>query len=208
MRATRRTSCCARTTKPWAPSRPRTMRAKALDHLGFASQLVFCHRLPLQLRAGADGRGVESRRVEDGARPQQDDDRILLGRPASAGHRLRAVDRSGACAADRKRGPGAGRKGSGDPLTPSAWFLAQPCGTRPFLGAARRERQGFPILFHVGGEEKMAKDYLENGLPFVKGFHGGDRELHLAQLHADPAQPLADAVGAGDRWGVRPLPRA
>ena len=32
------------------------------------------------------------------------------------------------------------------------------------------QEAGVPILFHVGGEEKMHKDYLENGLPFVKDF--------------------------------------
>ena len=34
-----------------------------------------------------------------------------------------------------------------------------------------------PVLFHVGGEEKMHRDYLENGLPFVKDFHGGDENF-------------------------------
>jgi predicted TIM-barrel fold metal-dependent hydrolase len=42
---------------------------------------------------------------------------------------------------------------------------------------ALAEEAGLPILFHVGGEEKMHRDYLENGLPQVKDFHGGDENF-------------------------------
>ena len=42
---------------------------------------------------------------------------------------------------------------------------------------ALAQEAGVPVLFHVGGEEKMARDYLENGLPFVKDFHGGDENF-------------------------------
>ena len=33
---------------------------------------------------------------------------------------------------------------------------------------------GIPVVFHVGGEEKLNPMYKENGLPPVKDFHGGD----------------------------------
>ncbi len=33
---------------------------------------------------------------------------------------------------------------------------------------------GIPILFHVGGEEKLNPAYKENGMPPVPDFHGGD----------------------------------
>jgi predicted TIM-barrel fold metal-dependent hydrolase len=36
---------------------------------------------------------------------------------------------------------------------------------------------GVPILFHVGGEEKINPDYFENGLPRVKDFHGGEENF-------------------------------
>lgn len=36
------------------------------------------------------------------------------------------------------------------------------------------QEAGVPILFHVGGEEKLNPVYKENGLPPVKDFHGGD----------------------------------
>ena len=42
---------------------------------------------------------------------------------------------------------------------------------------ATAEEAGIPILFHVGGEEKMRAAYTENGLPKVKDFHGGDENF-------------------------------
>jgi predicted TIM-barrel fold metal-dependent hydrolase len=39
------------------------------------------------------------------------------------------------------------------------------------------EEAGLPILFHVGGEEKLNPDYFENGLPKVKDFHGGEENF-------------------------------
>ena len=35
------------------------------------------------------------------------------------------------------------------------------------------QEAGIPILFHVGGEEKMHPSYFKNGLPQVLDFHGG-----------------------------------
>lgn len=42
---------------------------------------------------------------------------------------------------------------------------------------ALAEEAGLPILFHVGGEEKMNTTYAKNGLPPVKDFHGGDENF-------------------------------
>lgn len=39
---------------------------------------------------------------------------------------------------------------------------------------AMAEEAGLPILFHVGGEDKLSPTYKENGLPPVPDFHGGD----------------------------------
>ncbi|HEY1425168.1 MAG TPA: amidohydrolase family protein [Caulobacteraceae bacterium] len=39
------------------------------------------------------------------------------------------------------------------------------------------EEAGLPILFHVGGEEKLNPDYFANGLPRVKDFHGGEENF-------------------------------
>lgn len=39
---------------------------------------------------------------------------------------------------------------------------------------AMAQEAGVPILFHVGGEEKLNLTYKNNGLPPVADFHGGD----------------------------------
>jgi predicted TIM-barrel fold metal-dependent hydrolase len=39
---------------------------------------------------------------------------------------------------------------------------------------AQAQEAGVPVLFHVGGEEKMNPTYKLNGLPPVPDFHGGD----------------------------------
>jgi uncharacterized protein len=39
------------------------------------------------------------------------------------------------------------------------------------------EEAGLPIVFHVGGEEKINPDYFDNGLPKVKDFHGGEENF-------------------------------
>ncbi|NOX50975.1 MAG: amidohydrolase [Gammaproteobacteria bacterium] len=39
------------------------------------------------------------------------------------------------------------------------------------------QEAGIPIVFHVGGEEKMADSYFNNGLPPIKDFHGGDENF-------------------------------
>jgi predicted TIM-barrel fold metal-dependent hydrolase len=42
---------------------------------------------------------------------------------------------------------------------------------------AMAQDAGLPIVFHVGGEEKLKADYFENGLPRVKDFHGGEENF-------------------------------
>ncbi len=42
---------------------------------------------------------------------------------------------------------------------------------------ALAQEAGLPIVFHVGGEEKLAPDYFNNGLPRVKDFHGGEENF-------------------------------
>jgi len=48
------------------------------------------------------------------------------------------------------------------------------------------EEAGVPILFHVGGEEKMHDAYFENGLPRVKDFHGGDENFTATSFMTIP----------------------
>jgi predicted TIM-barrel fold metal-dependent hydrolase len=42
---------------------------------------------------------------------------------------------------------------------------------------ALAEEARLPIVFHVGGEEKLPADYFLNGLPKVKDFHGGEENF-------------------------------
>ena len=42
---------------------------------------------------------------------------------------------------------------------------------------AMAQEAGLPIVFHVGGEEKLDPAYFENGLPRVKDFHGGEENF-------------------------------
>ena len=42
---------------------------------------------------------------------------------------------------------------------------------------AMAQEAGLPIVFHVGGEEKLNPEYFENGLSRVKDFHGGEENF-------------------------------
>ena len=70
---------------------------------------------------------------------------------------------------------------------------------------AQAEEAGLPILFHVGGEEKLKPDYFENGLPRVKDFHGGEENFTSVSFMAIPGsvmQTLACLIvdGVMDRF--------
>ena len=72
---------------------------------------------------------------------------------------------------------------------------------------AMAEEAGLPILFHVGGEEKLNPDYFNNGLPRVKDFHGGEENFTSVSY-----MPIPHAVmrhwRRSSRSGARPLPEA
>jgi predicted TIM-barrel fold metal-dependent hydrolase len=48
-------------------------------------------------------------------------------------------------------------------------------GFEPLWALAEEAR--LPVVFHVGGEEKLNADYFNNGLPRVKDFHGGEENF-------------------------------
>ncbi|MFM8376397.1 MAG: amidohydrolase family protein [Phenylobacterium sp.] len=67
------------------------------------------------------------------------------------------------------------------------------------------EEAGLPVLFHVGGEEKMKSAYFENGLPRVLDFHGGAENFTSLSFMTIPVaiwQTLAALVfdGVFDRF--------
>jgi uncharacterized protein len=77
---------------------------------------------------------------------------------------------------------------------------------------AMAQEAGIPILFHVGGEEKLNPVYKENGLPPVPDFHGGDDNFTSVSYMPIPGsamQTLATLIfdGVFDRfenlkWGA------
>jgi predicted TIM-barrel fold metal-dependent hydrolase len=148
-------------------------RPKALDLLGFTSQLVFTTSAlsnygleqsdepDLAIASAhahngmmADFCGVDPRLLATGYVP-------LVDIEAAPGIALQAIELGCKalvlpCKCPKDHSPS--HRGF-DPL----WALAQ--------------EAGLPILFHVGSEEKMADAYFENGLPRVKDFHGGDENF-------------------------------
>ncbi|HZK99746.1 MAG TPA: amidohydrolase family protein, partial [Caulobacteraceae bacterium] len=70
---------------------------------------------------------------------------------------------------------------------------------------AMAQEAGIPILFHVGGEDKLHPDYFENGAPRVKDFHGGEENFTSVSFMAIPGsvmQTLAAMIidGVMDRF--------
>ena len=87
-----------------------------------------------------------------------------------------------------------------------------PSHTGLFPVWAMAEEAGLPILFHVGGEEKLAPTWKINGLPPVPDFHGGDANftsITYLPISTSVQQTLATLIidGVFDRfpklkWGA------
>jgi len=148
-------------------------RSKTLDLLGFTSQLVFTTAalgnyglddgddVPLALaaarahnRMNADFCSVDRRLLATGYVPLIDFDAAPVIASEAVELGCKGLIIPSACPSDR-----APSHIAFDPL----WATA--------------EEAGVPILFHVGGEEKMRQSYFDNGLPRVKDFHGGDENF-------------------------------
>ncbi len=176
-------------------------RAKAIDLLGFASQLVFT-----TFCLGNFG-------LDDG--PDLD----LCHAAAQAHNRMMTAF----CAADRRLLATAyvpladfarAAKTAREALELGAKALLVPSrcprghspshvGFDPVWAMA--QEAGIPILFHVGGEEKLNAAYFENGLPRVKDFHGGEENFTSVSFMAIPTsvmQTLAALIidGVMDRF--------
>jgi predicted TIM-barrel fold metal-dependent hydrolase len=148
-------------------------RPRALDALGFASQLVFTTRclnnfglnetdnVPLAYATAE----AHNRMMADFC----DVDRRFLG---TAYVPLTDFERAKKLARDAI---GMGLKAIIVPSKP-------PKGHSPSHIAhdaiwAMAQEAGLPILFHVGDEKKLEENYFENGLPRVKDFHGGEENF-------------------------------
>ena len=178
-------------------------RGRALDLLGFSSQLVFNtfhnrrlhdweHSGDLDFAYGvarAHNRGM----LEFCA----DDPRLL----AACYVPLADFDRAAAMANEAiEAGAAALLVASGCPAGHSPSHL----GLDPVWAAA--EAADVPIVFHVGGTDDLINpDYFHNGLPIPPDFHGGEenfRSVDYMGIPGPPAQSLATMIfdGVFDRF--------
>ena len=148
-------------------------RPRAVDYLGFASQLVFTtHSLGnFQLEYGDD---VDLAYAAATAHNRMMTDFCSVDRRLLATGYVPLMDFERSAAAARE----AIALGAKALLIPSRC----PKGHSPSHVAfdavwAQAQEAGLPILFHVGGEEKLNPDYFNNGLPRVKDFHGGEENF-------------------------------
>jgi uncharacterized protein len=170
-------------------------RSRALDHLGFASQLVFTTEL---LRA----------------LPTLEDDGHLTAAAAGAeAHNRYMVD---FCAADRRL-LATGYVPLADfdlakataaraiKLGCKALMIASRCppGHSPsHIGLdpvwAQAQEAGLPMVFHVGGGGRLLDpNFFNNGLPPVPDFHGGDdnfRSIDYLAIEYPPMQAVATLI--------------
>jgi predicted TIM-barrel fold metal-dependent hydrolase len=170
-------------------------RSKALDLLGFKSQLVFntfWNAYMVRLEHAGDvelSYGValaHNRAMLDFCSA----DRRLL---ASCYVPLMDFDRAAEIAGEAIK---AGAKAL---LVPSACPKGHsPSHIRLDPVWRQAEEAGIPIVMHVGGGGKLLnEDYFENGLPAVKDFHGGDenfRSVDYMAIPVPPAQTLATLI--------------
>jgi predicted TIM-barrel fold metal-dependent hydrolase len=162
-------------------------RPAALDHLGFASQLVFTTTYLAPLRRFDLGEEIElayalatahNRGIVDfcGVDP-----RLLpvcyvpfadIDRAATAA--TEAIELGAAALMIASQPPR--RHSQSHVGFDRVWSIAQEAGR--------------PILFHVGGEVPMDTVYKHNGLPPVPDFHGGDTNFTSVSYMAIPYAPM------------------
>ena len=179
----------------------RADRPRTVDLLGFASQLVFttfclgnfgldegedmdlCYAAAqAHNRMMTDFCSVDSRLLATCYVPLADFDRARAAAAEAIGLGAKALLIPSKC--PRTHSP------SHVALDP-VWALAQ--------------EAGIPILFHVGGEEKLQPSYFENGMPRVKDFHGGEENFTSVSFMPIPnsaMQTLAAMIidGVMDRF--------
>ena len=168
-------------------------RSRALDLLGFESQLVFNTFHNSRLLAAERGDDVDrAYAIADAHNRGMLDfcsaDRRLL---ATTYVPLRDFERAETTARDLIRG------GAKALLVPSGCprgHSPSHVGLDPLWRLA--EEAGVPVVFHVGGGLRLADgqlldlDYFENGGPPVPDFHGGDENFRSIDYMAIPTQPM------------------
>jgi uncharacterized protein len=176
-------------------------RPRTLDLLGFASQLVFTtfclNNFGLEQSADDDlayaAATAHNRMMTDFCKV----DRRLL---ATGYVPLENFERSIACA---KEAIELGAKALLIPSRCPKHHSPSHIAFDPLWAMA--QEAGLPILFHVGGEEKLNPAYFENGRPRVKDFHGGEENFTSVSFMPIPysaMQTLAALIidGVMDRF--------
>ena len=173
-------------------------RPRALDHLGFASQLVFNTFHNRRLRDWEHG---SDRELLVGATRAHNrgmvefctvDDRLL----PTCYVPLADLDIAEAMAKEAiEMGAAALLVASGCPPDHSPSHV----GLDPVWAAA--SEAGIPIVFHVGGTGTLIDpNYFRNGLPIPPDFHGGEenfRSVDYMGIPGPPAQTLATMIFDG-----------
>jgi uncharacterized protein len=178
-------------------------RPRALDLLGFSSQLVF--------------NTFHNRRLRD----WEHGDDLELAYGAARAHNRGMVD---FCSADRRLLPtcyvpladfGLAAAAAGEAIAMgAAALLVQsgcPAGHSPSHRGldpvwAQIEEADLPVVFHVGGTgDLIDRSYFHNGLPIPPDFHGGEenfRSVDYMSIPFPPMQTLATMVfdGVFDRF--------
>ncbi|MDA1101417.1 MAG: amidohydrolase family protein [Proteobacteria bacterium] len=170
-------------------------RARALDHLGFKSQLMFntfwnAYLLGLEMGGDLDLAYGAARAHNRAMLDFCAVDRRLL---AACYVPLMDFERTAAFTAEVIK---AGAKAI---LVPSACPAHHsPSHTGLFSLWRQAEEAGLPIVMHVGGGgQLLAPEYFDNGLPPVKDFHGGAENFRSVDYMAIPrptAQTLATLI--------------
>ncbi|MAT06064.1 MAG: amidohydrolase [Acidimicrobiaceae bacterium] len=173
-------------------------RPRALDLLGFASQLVFNtfhnSRLYEWEHSGDEELAVGAARAHNRAMAEfcSVDRRLLSTLYVPLAYRDRAADLA---AEAIEMGAGALLIASGCPPSHSPSHVAL-----DGVWAAAQEA-GVPIVFHVGGTGQLLDpNYFENGLPVPPDFHGGEenfRSVDYMAIPGPPAQTLATMLFDG-----------
>jgi predicted TIM-barrel fold metal-dependent hydrolase len=179
-------------------------RPRALDLLGFSSQLVFntFHNRRLHDWEHGDDRELAEGVARAHNRGMVEfcdvDDRLL----PSCYVPLADLDRAGALAAEAiEMGAAALLVASGCPPQHSPSHVG-------LDGVwARAQEAGIPVVFHVGGTGDLIDPaYFVNGLPVPPDFHGGEenfRSVDYMGIPGPPAQTLATMIfdGVFERFG-------
>ena len=227
-RADRRTSARSTPIRPTAPTTPTQIllrknwaatgsflkedRPRALDLLGFESQLVFNTFLNGNAARGRARRRPRLR-LRLRARPQPRDARLLLGRPPPARRPcyvpLRDFERA---ARWPREAIAAGAKALLVPSGCPRGHSPSHVGLDPGLGAGRRRpacrscstSAAAPRRRRSAARPRLLRERRPAGARLPRR----RRELPLGRLHGDPDRADADARDADLRRRARPLPAA